>query len=127
MVLATRAFRSDAFAAAQDPCCTPQQQLRCHRQFRRITSTSAEKRSLNRTWPNRPSQSFRKAQTLHPTLAAAATAEAPRDFIAEAEQAKDVLRQRIAGTDRGASASSWQRALVAEAQVQIWPQFSLAV
>lgn len=60
-------------------------------------------------------------------LAAAATAEAPRDFIAEAEQAKDLLRQRIAGTDRGASANSWQRALVAEAQVHSWPQFLLAL
>ena len=127
MVHAARGCCSDASAAAQNPYCIPQQQLRYPRQFRRITSTSARKQcSLDRTWPRPPSPSVRQAQILHPALAAAATAQAPTDSIGEAEQAKQVLRQRIAGTDRGASANSWQRALVAEAQVRSWPQLLLA-
>lgn len=38
-------------------------------------------------------------------------------------EAKQRLLQQIAGTDRGSTASSWQRALVAEAQVQTFTPF----
>jgi len=52
--------------------------------------------------------------------AAAVSAAAPVSEVgADARHAKEVLRRRIMGTDRGASASTWQRALVAEAQADV--------
>lgn len=49
--------------------------------------------------------------------AAAPSTSGTNSAIDQRREAKQRLLQQIAGTDRGSAASSWQRALVAEAQV----------